>query len=286
VNRDPAAPDTAARSARVGAGRVRRAGLYSGLVLLGLLGVLALVVPAVSHDPNQTAYHLKLAAPQWQHPLGTDAAGRDVLARVATGARLSLGGAALVSVVSLVLGLLVGLACALLGGVVDAVVSRVVDVVLAVPTVILALAVVGVLGPGFTNLLVAMALGGWAPIARLARAWAAERLGRPYVTAARLAGLSRWRAAWRHVLPPTATSVLTVAALGLGETILSLAGLSFLGLGVQPPTAEWGQLVAENRLYAMTAPWLILAPGAAIVLSVAAVTLLADALLEHAKGQR
>ncbi|MEH1128452.1 ABC transporter permease [Micromonospora sp. CPCC 206061] len=255
--------------------------LHIGLALLVALGVLTLVVPALAPDPNLTEYDGKLAGPSWAHPLGTDAAGRDVLARVAAGARISLGGALLVGAVSVAVGLLVGMAAALLGGILDTLLCRLIDVVLAVPTLVLALAVVGVLGPGIGNLLLAMTLAGWAPIARLARAWAAERLGRPYVTAARLAGLSRWRAARHHVLPPTATAVVAVATLGLGETILGLAGLSFLGLGVQPPTAEWGQLVAENRLYAVTAPWLVLAPGAAIVLSVAAVTLLADAWLDR-----
>ncbi|WP_211589062.1 ABC transporter permease [Allorhizocola rhizosphaerae] len=261
---------------------MRSAGAVVGLFLLALLAFLAFMVPAFTPDPDATAYGDKLAQPSWAHLLGTDAAGRDVLARVAAGARISLGGALLVGVAGVVVGLLVGLAAALVGGVVDALLSRLIDVVLAVPTLLLALAVVGVLGPGLRNLLVAMVLAGWAPIARLARAWAAERLGRPYVTAARLAGLSRWRAARLHVVPPTAHAVLAVATLGLGETILGLAGLSFVGLGVQPPTAEWGQLVAENRLYATTAPWLVLAPGAAIVLSVAAVTLLADAWLDRA----
>jgi ABC-type dipeptide/oligopeptide/nickel transport system permease subunit len=260
---------------------VRSPAAAVGLVLLALLAALAFAVPALSPDPDATAYADKLAAPSWAHPLGTDAAGRDVLARVAAAARVSLGSALLVGAASVAVGLLVGLAAALLGGVVDALLSRLVDVALAVPTLLLALAVVGVLGPGLRNLLIAMVLAGWAPIARLARAWAAEHLGRPYVTAARLAGLSRWRAARLHVLPPTTHAVLAVATLGLGETILGLAGLSFVGLGVQPPTAEWGQLIAENRLYATTAPWLVLAPGAAIVFSVAAVTLLADAWLDR-----
>ena len=257
----------------------RRCGIRIGLSLAAVLGFLTIVVPVLAPDPNLTAYAAKLSAPSWTHPLGTDAAGRDVLARLAAGARVSLGGALLVAGVGMVAGLAVGLTSALLGGLADTLLSRLVDIVLAVPTLVLALAVVGVLGPGFRNLVIAMMLGAWAPIARLSRAWAAERLHRPYVTVARLAGLSRWRTARHHVLPHTATAVLAVATLGLGETILGLAGLSFLGLGVQPPTAEWGQLVAESRVYATTAPWLVLAPGAAIVASVAAVTLLADELL-------
>lgn len=259
----------------------RRWGLRVGIGLVVALGLLTTVVPLLTPDPNLTAYVAKLSAPNHAHPLGTDAAGRDLLARLAAGARVSLGGALLVGAVSLVAGLAVGMLAALLGGLVDALVSRFVDIVLAVPTLVLALAVVGVLGAGFRNLVMAMMLGAWAPIARLSRAWAAELLHRPYVTVARLSGRSRWWVTRHHVFPPTATAVAAVATLGLGETILGLAGLSFLGLGVQPPTAEWGQLVAEGRMYATTAPWLVLAPGAAIVASVAAVTLIADDLLSR-----
>jgi ABC-type dipeptide/oligopeptide/nickel transport system permease subunit len=250
--------------------------------LLAGLVVLATVVPWLGPDPDATDYANRLAAPGPSHLLGTDQAGRDVLARAAAGVRTSLGAAVLVTVISAAVGLMVGVTAALVAGAVDAVLSRVVDVVLAVPQLVLALAVVGVLGPGLTNLVVAMALAGWAPLARYARAFAAGLLRRPYVLAAELAGVPRPLAALRHVVPATTSGVVAVATLGLGEIVLGLAGLSYLGLGVAPPTAEWGQMVAESRAVAGTAPWLVVVPGTLIVISVAGASLLGDALSREA----
>lgn len=260
--------------------RRRQAGLVIGMVLLVILVVLAVVVPWFRPDPVATDYAAKLAGPSWDHPLGTDEAGRDVLARLAAGARISLGSAVLVGVVGAVVGLIIGLFAVLAGGVIDSAVSRVVDVVLAVPQLLLALALVGMLGPGLPNLIMAMALAAWAPMARYARVIGSAQLRQPYVTAARLAGVGRVRLLVRHVLPTTATGVLSVATLGLAEVIIGLAGLSFLGLGVNPPTAEWGQLVADGRIHIARAPWLVLAPAAAIMISVACVSLLSDAFGE------
>jgi ABC-type dipeptide/oligopeptide/nickel transport system permease subunit len=255
-----------------------RVELWTGAVLLAGLVVLATAVPWLAPDPDATDYANRLAAPGPSHLLGTDQAGRDVLARAASAVHTSLGAAVLVTVISAAAGLVVGVTAALAGGVVDAVLSRMVDVVLAVPQLVLALAVVGVLGPGLPNLVVAMALAGWAPLARYARTFAAGLLHRPYVVAAELAGVARPLAALRHVVPATTSGVIAVATLGLGEVVLGLAGLSFLGLGVAPPTAEWGQMVAESTTVAGTAPWLVVVPGTLIVLSVACASLLGDAL--------
>ncbi|WP_020576264.1 ABC transporter permease [Actinopolymorpha alba] len=256
----------------------RGLGLATGLVLLAGMVVLVGVVPWLTPDPNAVDYAGKLAAPSGEHLLGTDQAGRDVLARLAAGARISLGAAMLVSAVTFAIGLAVGLATALLGGVVDVALSRLVDVLLAVPHVVLALAIVGVLGPGLRNLVVAMVIAGWAPFARYARTFARAVLDRPYVLAARMAGVGRWRAAWRHVLPAAFLRLLAVATLGVGEVVLGLSALSFLGLGVAPPAAEWGQMVAESRTYAAQAPWLVIVPGMAVVCAVACAALLGDAL--------
>jgi ABC-type dipeptide/oligopeptide/nickel transport system permease subunit len=260
-----------------------RVELWTGAVLLTGLVMLATAVPWLGPDPDATDYANRLTAPGPSHLLGTDQAGRDVLARAAAGVRTSMGAAVLVTVISAAAGLVVGVTAALVGGVVDAVLSRLVDVVLAVPQLVLALAVVGVLGPGLPNLVVAMALAGWAPLARYARTFATGLLHRPYVVAAELAGVSRPLAALRHVVPATTSGVVAVATLGLGEVVLGLAGLSFLGLGVAPPTAEWGQMVAESTTVAGTAPWLVVVPGVLIVLSVACASLLGDALNREAR---
>lgn len=262
---------------------MRRASLWLGLVLLSGLVVLAVVVPWLSPDPNATDYGSKLLPPGPDHLLGTDEAGRDVLARLAAGARVSLGTALLVGALGFAAGLLLGLLAATVGGPLDSVLARITDVTLAVPHVVLALAIVGVLGPGPANLVLAMALAGWAPMARYARRFGREYLAQPYVLAATLAGVARWRAVLRHVLPPASLHLLAVATLGLGEIVLSLSALSFLGLGVAPPTAEWGRLVADSRTYAGQAPWLVVAPGCVIVLTVACAALLGDALQERVK---
>ncbi|MFB9903367.1 ABC transporter permease [Allokutzneria oryzae] len=254
-----------------------------GTGLAALLGVLAIVVPLLTPDPNATDYGSKLAAPSWAHLLGTDQAGRDVLARTASGTWVSLGTALLVAAITFVVGLAVGLLAAVAGGAVDAVISRVIDVTLAVPQLVLALAIVGVLGPGHANLVLAMSIAGWAHLARFARAFASQQTERPFVLASRMAGIGRWRSAFRHIMPATATGVLAVTTLHIGEIVLSLAGLSFLGLGVSPPTAEWGQMVAEARGYVDRAPWLVLAPAAVLLISVAAASLLADAVQDRGK---
>ncbi|GAA4996125.1 ABC transporter permease [Actinopolymorpha pittospori] len=256
-------------------------GLGVGLLLLVVLVALVFVVPWLTPDPDATNYAEKLAAPSLIHPFGTDHAGRDVLARLAAGARISLGAAILVSVVTLLLGLVVGLAATLVGGALETMTFRVVDVALAVPHLVLALAIVGVLGPGLRNLIVAMMVAGWAPFARYARTFARAGLDRPYVLAAQLAGAGRWRVASRHVVPPTVLRLLAVATLGVGEVVLGLSALSFLGLGVAPPVAEWGQMVTESRTYAAQAPWLIVVPGVAVVCTVTCASLLGDALEEH-----
>lgn len=262
---------------------MRRLSLPLGLCCLVALLCLAAVEPLMTADPNATDYAAKLLPPSFAHPLGTDEAGRDVLARLAAGARVSLGTALLVSVLGFAGGLLIGLLAATIGGLLDSVIARVTDVTLAVPHVVLALAIVGVLGPGLANLVLAMVLAGWAPTARYARRFGREQLGQPYVLAARLAGVSRWRAVARHVVPSSGLHLLAIATLGLGEIVLSLSALSFLGLGVAPPTAEWGRLVADSRTYAGQAPWLVVAPACAIVLAVACAASLGDALRERAR---
>lgn len=257
------------------------AGLMLGAALLAALLILVLVGPLLSGDPNATDYAHKLQPPGSTHLLGTDHAGRDVLARLAAGGRVTLGTTVLVTGISTAAGLAIGLAAAMLGGPIDAAVARVIDIILAIPQLLLALAVVGVLGPGMTNLVIAMILAGWAPVARYTRTFARAHLDQPYVTAARMAGVGSLPTLARHVAPATVLSVLAVATLVMAEVIIGLSGLSFLGLGVTPPTAEWGQLVADGRAYLQRAPWLVAAPTAAIVASVACVSLLADALSER-----
>lgn len=254
-----------------------------GIIIAGLLGTLTLFVPLFSPDrPEQISLNAKLIAPSLEHPLGTDQYGRDQLARIADGGRRSLGAALLVLSSTLLLSLCVGITVGMIGGFVDAVAMRVVDVLLALPSLILALAVVGVLGVGFENLMLALILSSWAYYARLARSYVQLARERQDVIVNRLAGIGWARIITGHIVPGVVAQLGVVATLDLGGTIIGIAGLSFLGLGVQPPDAEWGAMLAESRLFFTTAPWLLLAPACAIFLAVMSANLIGNALRDAA----
>ncbi|MEU8896191.1 ABC transporter permease [Nocardia sp. NPDC048505] len=254
----------------------------AGAVLLAILLVLAIAGPMlVPFPPNEPHYADKLLAPNAEYWLGTDQYGRDQLARVLHGLRLSLLSALLVLAGSATISLLVGLAAGLYGGRLDRIVSRVIDVVLAIPGLVLALAVVGLLGPGYLNLLLALVITSWAADARVARALTLDARARPYVVAARVAGVSRPAIGVRHLLPAVVGPFLIVATLRLGGIVVALAGLSFLGLGVQMPQAELGAIMGDARRFLTAAPWLLLAPALVILLLAAAANLLAEGLRER-----
>lgn len=261
-------------------GRVMRSPAGSaGTVILVVLVCGAAFGPLVhGAHPNLPDFTATLEAPSRPHPLGTDAYGRDQLARLIVGARQSLLASTGIVAAALIVGLLVGLLAGLLGGLVDAVLARAVDIVLAIPSLVFALAIVGALGPGFRNLIIALVVANWAPFARLARGLAMAAVARPDLLAALLAGVGWWRRNVTHVVPGTTAQLLAVATLEVGATLVSLAGLSFLGLGAQPPSAEWGTMLSESRGVFTVAPWLLLAPLTAVLLAVTAAVLLGDAL--------
>ncbi|GAA1850085.1 ABC transporter permease [Pseudonocardia ailaonensis] len=248
------------------------------LGMIALLALAAVVGPWFLPDPDLPDYGDQLAAPSVEHWLGTDQSGRDLLARTLAGARSSLGAAVLVTALAAMVGLVVGTLAGALGGIVDTVLTRLTDIMLGLPSLVLTLAVVGVLGPGYLNLVLAMAATGWAGTARLARAISRGAGTRPDVVAARMAGVGPVRVVLGHVVPGVAAQVAVAATLALGEAVLTLGGLSFLGLGAQPPTAEWGTMLATGRETFAYAPWQLIGPGLGLVLSVAAATLLGDAL--------
>jgi ABC-type dipeptide/oligopeptide/nickel transport system permease subunit len=269
-------------SAAPPAGLLRRLsrhwGFRVGAVLAILLTALALIGPFLANDPNVTNYANQLAAPGAQHWLGTDGAGRDEFARTVAGARTTLGAAMLVFVLTTVIGIAAGTAAGFLGGIFDVCVSRLIDLLLGLPSLVLALAVVGALGPGFSHLILAITISYWAGLAKLSRSYTVGTRHRPDVTAARMAGVGTARILAGHVLPGAAVQALIAATLGLGDTILGLTALSFLGLGVQPPTAEWGNMLSDSVLYDTVAPWLLIGPGLGIIAAVTAATLISDAI--------
>ncbi len=252
------------------------------LAIAVAVALVTLAGPWLTLDPDVPDYANQLAAPGPGHLLGTDNSGRDLLARTVHGARTSLGAALLVTAITSVTGLLLGVLAGCLGGVVDTVLARLIDILLGLPGLVITLAVVGLLGPGFVNLVLAMSATGWAVLARLARASARTSMHGADVRAARMAGASGSRVAVEHVLPAAAAQVGVVATLGIGEVVVALAGLSFLGLGAQPPTAEWGTMLAAARQTLSFAPWQIIGPATGLVLTVLAATLLSEALRDVA----
>lgn len=258
-------------------------GARVGVGIACLVAGIALLAPRFLPDPNEPDYKNQLAKPSREHLLGTDGAGRDLLSRTVDGARTSLGAAVIVMLIAIVLGLAVGVIAAVAGGAVDATISRLTDVLLGLPSTVLTLALVGVLGPSFVNLVLAMSLTNWARLAKLSRAHARGSTGRPDIVAARMAGAGRVRIAAQHVLPGAATLVIIAETLAIGETVIILAGLSFLGLGAQPPTAEWGNMLSESRETLTYAPWQIIGPATGLVLTMLAATLISDAMRDVAE---
>jgi peptide/nickel transport system permease protein len=261
-----------------------------GVVAVVMLCVIVLAVtfgPMIwTVDPDRTQLADKFSGPKSGAPLGTDEFGRDLLSRLLHGGRLSLLGALVVVVGCSVSGLLVGATGSALGGWPDVLLARAIDGLLTLPALVVALAIAGVLGKSFLHVLLALILTEWPWYARLYRGLLLAEMRRPYVLAARALGASSPRIVYRHVLRNVAGPALVVASTNLGAAMLSLTALSFLGLGVQPPEAEWGAMVNGGRLFFQTAPWVITAPVLAIGITATTVNLLGDALADLADPRR
>ncbi|WP_396613569.1 nickel transporter permease (plasmid) [Haloferax sp. S1W] len=250
-----------------------------GLGIVLTLLVVAVFGPLVSpYDPVEQNLAHQLESPSLAHPLGTDQLGRDVLTRLLYGSRLSLGIAVAVTAVRLVVGTTVGLVAGYAGGWVDEALMRLVDTLLAFPGIVLALVIAGVLGPSLVNVMLALAVVGWASYARLVRSNVLSLREREFVSVARLLGRSRTHVIARHLVPNVVAPVAVLATLDIGGVILGTAGLSFIGLGAQPPTPEWGTMLASGRTYLQQAWWLVNAPGVCIMVTVLGFNLLGDSL--------
>jgi peptide/nickel transport system permease protein len=227
-----------------------------------------------------------LAPPGVSHPFGQDKLGRDVLARTLEGARVSLTVAAAAVLVSVLVGTLVGATAGFVGGRIDLLLMRVVDVLLAFPGLLLAIALAGALGPGIGNVILALSVLGWTGYARLVRGEVRAVRSREHVEAAVALGLPSHLVLLRHVLPLVAAPVAVQAAFGAASAVVAEASLSFLGVGVQPPSPSWGSMLAEARSFVVEAPHLLLAPGLAITTFVLTLHLLGDALRDHLDVRR
>lgn len=267
---------TAHRFARV----LRRNAMF----ILGLIIVLGVTFAAVfasliaPFDPNELHLDAILKAPCAEFPLGTDRLGRDVLSRLLYGGRVSLWVGFVAVGISISIGALLGLVSGYFGGLVDEIVMRFVDIMLCFPSFFLILAVVAFLEPSLFNIMVVIGLTSWMGVARLVRAETLTLREREFVSAARLAGTSTWRIMTRHILPNAMAPVTISAILGIGGAILIESGLSFLGLGVQPPQASWGNMLMDGKSVIEEASWLSLFPGLAILITVLGYNLLGESL--------
>jgi ABC-type dipeptide/oligopeptide/nickel transport system permease subunit len=255
----------------------------TGAVALAVLTTVAIVAPLVApHDPFDVRTGRILEGPSWEFPAGTDHLGRCVFSRTLHGASWSLGGALLLTTVVVAGGTAVGLVAGVGGAWADTVLMRAAEVVLSFPPMLLALAAIGLLGPGFVQALAAFAVVWWARYARLVRALTVSARESDPVLASRAAGGGWLHAVRWHIGPEVARALVVVAAIDFGETLLVLSAVSYLGLGVPPPTPEWGAMVSDARAYMLTAPRLTLVPGLAIALTVMLANLLSDAARDAA----
>ena len=253
-----------------------------GALIIVLAAAAAILGPhATPHDPAAQDLARRLEGPSLSHPFGLDELGRDILARILAGARISLlVGLSVVGVSSLV-GMLFGSIAGYFGGRVDDVISRVIDVLMAFPGILLAIALVAVLGPSLGNVILALSVIGWVGYARLVRGQALRARELEFVLAARALGAGSARIVSRHVLPVAFPAVVVQATLGMGGAIIAEAALSFLGLGVQPPTPSWGTMLDAGRAHLFDAPHLTIFPGLAIAVLVLGFNFLGDGLRDR-----
>lgn len=260
-------------------------GAVLGLIVVSLIIFIAIFANFLApHDPFEQFRGFTKLPPiwseggSWTYPLGTDAVGRDMLSRLMYGARISLFIGLSVMVVSMIVGVLLGLASAWFGGVTDVVILRIMDLIMSIPSLVLAILIVAIIGPNLTNTIVAVTVVYLPRYVRLVRASALTELSKDYVTAAKVSGVGSLRLMFVTVLPNCLPPLIVQSALGVSDAILEAAALGFLGLGAQPPTPEWGSMLADSRDLITSHPWVMALPGIAILITVLSINLMGDGL--------
>ena len=259
------------------------------VVIFSTVGIILILIAILApwlglHNPNVGALDNRLKPPFWQSggslefPLGTDTLGRDILTRIIYGARTTLSICALVVVIAGSIGTFLGIIAGYIGGWADIIIMRAVDLVYSLPAILLALLLGAIFGPSFQILIFIISFTLWAGYARMARAETLKVRGFDYIALAKIAGLSQAKIMLRHILPNVISPIIILATLQIGTIVIVEASLSFLGVGIPPPTADWGSMVSEGRSYIVTAWWLCIIPGVAIALTVLTFNLLGDAL--------
>lgn len=252
-------------------------GFRLSICVIAALLLLAIAAPWIApHDPEKAQPELRLKDPCWEYPMGTDHLGRCIFSRVVFGIRISLFVGLAVVLCSALIGTILGGAAGYFGGVMDEAIMRLVDAFLSFPSIFLALAVIGFLGSGLSNLMLSLILVEWTGYARLVRSEVLSLQGKEFLEAAKSLGASDLYIMVRHILPNILPSILVMATLSVGYAILGAASLSFLGLGVQPPTPEWGSMMNDARPFIRSHPMMMVFPGAAITITVLAFHMLGD----------
>lgn len=258
--------------------RQHRLALVGAGIVVALL-VVALLAPIIApRNPIEQDLYNRLRSPDLSYPLGTDDFGRDILSRIIYGSRISLRIGLISISIALLAGSIIGLAAGCRGGIIDSLVMRFMDIILAFPSILLAIAIVAVIGPGIENVMIAVSIVMVPQFARLVRASALSIRELPYIEATRALGSGEFRLMFRGVLPNCLAPLIVQATLSLGTAMLDAAGLSFLGLGAQPPTPEWGSMLSNGRELLLKAPWVMAFPGVAIFVVVLGLNFLGDGL--------
>jgi peptide/nickel transport system permease protein len=251
----------------------------AGLVVVAVLVVVAIVAPRiVPYDPNDQSFRIKLEAPSSEHWLGTDEFGRDIFSRVLIGTQVALQVGIVPVLLALTAGVTLGLVSGFYGGWIDQVIMRLIDVMLAFPWLLLAIGIMAILGPGIQNVIIAVAIVYIPAFARIVRGSVLSIKEKEYIEAARAMGQPTSRIMVRHVLSNAWAPIIVLSTLSIGQAIIYAAGLSFIGLGTQPPDADWGVMLTSGREYLRDAPWLGFFPGLAILITVLAFNLFGDGL--------
>ncbi|WP_262297114.1 ABC transporter permease [Microvirga sesbaniae] len=250
-----------------------------GSLLFLTIAVLLIISPwIIPHDPSAQSLLRRLAGPSVQHWLGTDHLGRDLLSRLLIGGRFSVVIAAVTLILGAVIGTLLGVISARTGGLTDEIIMRVVDLLISFPDVIVAIFMIAIFGPGYGTLIASLTIVGWTPFARMARGLTLEINSREYIKAAEVLGCTKTFIIFRHVIPNAIRPIAAISFLRFGHKLITVGGLSFLGLGVQPPNADWALMLAESQPFVERAPLLVFAPGLAIFLTALSVTWIGQGL--------
>lgn len=250
-----------------------------GVAIIFSIAFIAIFAPYLGmNNPTEVNMKNRLMSPNEKHPMGTDQLGRDVLSRIVYGGRVSIAATTIATFMIMILGLTIGVIAGYFGGIIDQTIMRIVDILLAFPNLILTIAIAGILGPSLMNLIIAMSATGWVGYSRIVRGSVLSVKEKEFIEAARAMGCSNSYIITRHVIPNMISPVIVIATINMGHTILMITGLSFLGLGAQPPTPEWGAMLNDGKSYLTTAPHLMIFPGLMIMVVVLAFNFVGDAL--------